>query len=127
MKPIKFRAWDKNGTGWWRDLIFIRASDGQCMKEVGSYEPPIECDYVLMQYTGLHDKNGVEVYEGDILRVSQENPVVYDAVWHNDAAKFCLHETYQGRESWLSPFARVRDYEVIGNIYENPQLLHAGS
>jgi uncharacterized phage protein (TIGR01671 family) len=72
-------------------------------------------DWVLMQYTGLKDKNGVEIYEGDIL-------------------EWCYMEAGRGVVEYVdfyssfAPFNRLRreldlKFEVIGNIYENPEVL----
>ena len=83
--------------------------------------------YVRMDSTGKTDKQGKEIYESDNLRVSKENPVIYDVVWLDDLAKFSLHEKYKGQDSYLSPFARATRYEVIGNIYEHSYLLDTKS
>jgi len=67
-----------------------------------------------IQFTGLHDRNGVEIYEGDI---SED---VGTVVWNNDNAQFAIDyqnielQDMQGCSEW---------FEVIGNIYENPELL----
>lgn len=77
-----------------------------------------------MQYTGLKDKNGKEVYEGDILRFNNHGYRNGQVVWNADECCYELQypaEPYQGQtESYLH---RVNTYEVIGNIYENLNLL----
>ncbi len=85
--------------------------------------------YVLMQYTGLHDKNGTEIYEGDIVRIHpmpEEPQVVHgtaEVYWDNGNAEFGLRpirtnnapeETWAG---WSEEF-----WEVLGNHFENPEL-----
>ena len=70
------------------------------------------------QYTGLHDKNGVEMYEGDIYHQGDKN-ILYVVVWHDTSfiGKQLKSSSYAGLTYWLD---RI---EVIGNIYDNPDLL----
>lgn len=75
------------------------------------------------QYTGLKDKNGNEIYEGDILSNGYEKSIV---VWVKEQAGFMLKLTNKEyeKEKWTNPMIDLRkDDEVIGNIYENPELL----
>ena len=107
------------------------------MKEDRSINGAIERmfkDIVLMQYTGLKDKNGVEVYEGDVVRGRQTfttapttpSEVVAVVEYSERNTKFCLNDG-SGRHdqftSCLSLGGSIYQYEVIGNIYENPELL----
>jgi len=91
-----------------------------CYDPENDYDFQIEPKY-LMQYTGLKDKNGVEIYEGDILTTDGKNHGTFvvwateSACWaftrkHSDTITPLFHEDY-----WSS--------EVIGNIHENPDLL----
>lgn len=76
---------------------------------------------ILMQSTGLHDKNGKEIFEGDIVKMANDvysEPTYYEIVRHRGGA-YRLESNQHGCELWL----RHTNCEVIGNIYENPELL----
>lgn len=86
-------------------------------------------DNPLMQYTGLKDKNGVEIYEGDILKEHPRYPGDSDKYWEvtyaKDKAYFgmdSLDELHRGDICGIWQFYS-NCLEVIGNIYENPELL----
>ena len=73
------------------------------------------------QYTGLEDKNGKDIYESDILKSETDKPMVVS--WNEKFASFCLD-----RKGWAFQFSLVeavdsKNCEVIGNIYENPELI----
>ena len=77
----------------------------------------------LMQTTGLKDKNGKEIFEGDIVKMSKDvysEPTYYEVVRHYGGA-YRLESKQHGCELWL----RHTDCEVVGNIYENKELLDA--
>lgn len=119
MREIKFRVW--NGKKMiqatkWADILV--KGDGRifCWVDIAENSGLIELDkneYELMQYTGLKDKNGVEIYEGDVL--SDKTVVSSDLDWNCS----CCNGVY----GWQFEFNSVQDIEVIGNIYENPELL----
>ena len=78
-------------------------------------------DVILMQSTGLKDKNGKEIFEGDIVKMSKDvysEPTYYEVVRHRGGA-YRLESKQHGCELWL----RHTDCEAVGNIYENPEFL----
>jgi|SRR5690625_384655 len=80
--------------------------------------------YKLMQYTGLKDMNGTEIYEGDI--VKYPHIVGFDDIWKVEFSdgSFVIRETIV--KISLRELAHKNNLEVIGNIYENPELLEEG-
>lgn len=110
MRIIKFRAWDEGQ----KYMAYQGAPDIETLQSFMFHFG----DKELMQYTGLNDKNGKEIYEGDIFR---------DDAWTVIRA---VIEFEQGTFGWWSDggeeFIELREcknIEVVGNIYENPELL----
>ena len=113
-RPIKFRAWDKEEQEMHGFELRDALSTG-----IDFYDD----DAPLMQFTGLLDKNGKEIYEGDVVK-----QVMYDTdkSWYEaevifNRGRFCLN-TGTIPEDLIPELC-----EIIGNIYENPNLLQAGS
>ena len=118
MREIKFRAWD-GSKGKMTNDFFLESSGlyldsdpyGVDMSnKIRIFQPPMENHYTIMQYTGLRDKNGKEIYEGDILCFAGLTNKPFVVKWDEKEIRFT---------SWL-PRNTV---EIIGNIYENPYLL----
>ena len=81
-------------------------------------------DLSLMQSTGLTDKNGKEIFEGDVVKMAKNvysEPTYYEVARHRGGA-YRLESKRYGCELWL----RHADCEIAGNIYENPELLEVG-
>lgn len=131
MREIKFRAFVDNkmykvvGLDLWSDSV----SEHTFTIWDDDLDDSIELDtteFGLMQYTGLKDKNGKEIYEGDIVKYNYNNQVYQDvyAKVEYSIAGFRLNADYISRH--LSRHIRIANtdyYEVVGNIYENPELL----
>ncbi|NQD41438.1 YopX family protein [Glutamicibacter halophytocola] len=83
----------------------------------------------LVRWTGLKDKNDVEIYEGDIVRASKNWPgtgeQMFVSTFRNNTATFAFREAHVNNDGdkYFYDMLQVRDVEVIGNIYENSDLL----
>ena len=113
MREIKFRFWDK-------DLKKM------CNRNPLTYDFWVD-NIVPLQYTGLKDKNGVEIYEGDILKITPDRYSNYISLgyveYDHDSARYRVTtgKGYDTRNAF--DINCDADFEVIGNIYENPELL----
>ena len=121
----KFRAWDSSKKEMFTDTFAITESGQVVVVEQESVASPPDYVFVehlvIMQSTGLHDKNGKEIFEGDIVKMAKDvysDPTYYEIVRHRGRA-YRLESNQHGCELWL----RHTNCEVIGNIYENPELL----
>ncbi|MEK6881661.1 MAG: YopX family protein [Nanoarchaeota archaeon] len=108
---IKFRAWDKTNKAW----IYSSHQSGLTwffdMLETGGF------DYKLQQFTGLLDSKGKEIYEGDILKIYIEKDLQNNSYIVKNMLDFyfdCHREDH---------YLRISQKEIIGNIFENPELL----
>lgn len=121
MKEIKFRAWYKPAQKMYQvQSMNFHSQTGKLYNvfvEGSPYTPRIS-DIELLQFTGLLDKSGKEIYEGDVVRVNAGEPsleFISQVIF--EQASFRIAAVYdQG-------FPHKEDIEVIGNIYENPELV----
>lgn len=115
MRPLRFRAWDKKKRKMEYDICRLHFNDG-AIYGILTWEESLIMDFELMQFIGLHDHNGKEIWEGDIVRYT--NNEGYDVngsvIWLNEEACFYLNSF---------PLWQQTEKEVIGNIFENADLL----
>lgn len=131
MREIKFRAWLKKenrmiepvtgldlsppyATVQWFDNVHdaLENKVSDCWLE--------DCE--LMQYTGLKDKNGKEIYEGDIVSWRGESDT-FVIEWVDLDASFAAADKSTGKTHYDYIMTSLGDAEILGNIYENPELL----
>lgn len=138
-RTFKFRAWDERNA---QMLYKISVADGgghvwvpedeiQIMTSTTHYEDAetgywLLSSFKLMQFTGLHDKNGKEIYEGDIVLLKDGIPRG-DGQYDDDifVVKYDKNQTaFIGKNKFTDEYlGHLEPDEIIGNIFENPELL----
>jgi len=133
MREIKFRAWDKVGKIMLNDIgvhpFITQLNDGYKLLDAGSMiVSPKMTEYEIMRFTGLLDRQGKEIWEFDIVtfesNMGEETAMVF---WANNLGSFALNYI-EGKSQWhddgdLISTIGAEILEVIGNIYENGDLL----
>lgn len=115
MRELKFRAWDR------LDKEFTHNID--CLLDMSVAERVFALDdeggeLIIEQCTGLKDKNGKDIYEGDIVQIDDHILGDFEVVWHNLGWKIKRSVGFETLSVHKS-----EDIVVIGNIHENPELL----
>ena len=132
MRGIKFRAYDKecnrmvfqhdmNAALENKEYLFSLNEEGvELLHYDEDYSAYVKCEAELMQYTGLKDKNGKEIYEGDIVKFRNK---YISKVEYSNAQGFIIRFKQAGLYHCINIFSTDSEIEVIGNIYENEDLL----
>lgn len=137
MRETRFRAIHKLTKHWFEDIHIIY-QDGKCFEDYRALEDwrPMNLDQVaVMQYTGLKDKNGTEIYEGEVLKWDGGRTGI--SKLHSDyiievlKSKHLDIELEEHTNSYMFNYdtsgytfpSFLEEAEIIGNIYENPELL----
>lgn len=126
MREIKFRIWDID-----KRKFIVNETDRlgygdtkKCMSERVDFENnsvEINADesYILSEYTGLKDMKGKEIYEGDIIKFLNS---IFEVIWCNEKTSFML-KNKEYKEFLNFIYENNNGMEIVGNIYENPELL----
>lgn len=134
MREIKFRAWDTRKlimSYGRKPYMYLTTTERLigigCDLHHSMYHDTsrsFEREIVLMQFTGLHDKSGKEIWEGDIVRWETEQSTIeiLEVAWNKVHARFELRSPKSKYVGWHFHIGLADILEVIGNIYENPAL-----
>lgn len=122
MRKIKFRAWDIINKKWhiWHQFTHTYDGEPYTIMQMGNGDT----DLIYCQFTGLLDKNGKEIYEGDILLNHFRNQKL-TVLWNpkiGDKGGGWDYEKIEN-DTNLTWQIEPENIEIIGNIYENPELL----
>ena len=122
MRALEFRA-------WWKDTKRFLDCDEWYMTCSGAkylhyaVMPYKDDNFIIEQYTGIKDKNGEMVYEGDIVLDCYDGDDAFIVEWDKDTASFVLTDTEHILNVSFDIFCPDKDLEIIGNIHENKELL----
>lgn len=139
MKEIKFRVWDRDDKKMYEVLSYSPKTFGLDkphvgVRDIGSNDSEIKyisTNFNLIQYTGVKDKNGREIYEGDIVKSTFSSidgiSIVYSDMKHSPfnrtpSTPFSVN-LYPSGECCIWRYVESYDVKIIGNIYENPELV----
>lgn len=129
-RKIKFRLWVENTMYYpdnnWRLILEFNKISGWNL--VPNYKPndgkyiagdSAQNPFIMMQYTGRNDKNGKEIYEGDLINSFQNDYQPTEVLWCDNSGQYMTLNYHSTLPLWDSIDSKI---EVLGNIYENPEL-----
>lgn len=117
MREIKFRAWDPEADAY---RYGVSVSDGMAESSWGKEKP----EWILEQFTGLHDRNGKEIYEGDILHVVRYGGKVQTrGEVFEEKGSYRVRNGYAVADTDILGQYKPNIIEIMGNIHESSELL----
>ena len=126
MKP-KFRAWTEEGKAMYYDVYPFKDDTLLLSYDEIAFDEVPASDFILMQSTGMFDKNGNKIFEGDVVKYEVgQNAYMEEVAYDKNFAGFGVKDAKANvvfTFGELSEDIALISLEVIGNIYENPELL----
>ena len=116
MRIIKFRAWDDIE----KKMVYFNLKDYMTIHSLVAYNGEFYVKFHFMQFTGILDKNGKEIYERDIIRAG--NSDICTVGWNSRYASFGLTKRGWLYDHYFGEALNSGDCEIIGNRFENPDL-----
>jgi len=134
MHKIEFRAWDKKEKAMcWVSIIDFEHRECVLVYPTKEYKEKTKSfdEIELMQYRNLKDKNNKEIYEGDIVKykeITECGEKITEKICVVECTKYGFTPFIFERDIWKDCWytIKISDIEIIGNIYENPELLKEG-
>lgn len=129
MSRTKFRAWDNQFKHWVGSAEYVIDPYTGNFLAVAGYEIlKHECDVTVEQSTGIKDKNGVEIYENDVVKPVEEDVDFEDEYYqivYNESGDYPAFDLkgWNGTVNGISELSLTYGIEVVGNIHENIELL----
>lgn len=123
-REILFRGFNEKNNKWIYGYYFVNCglhfvvTDGIQTNPLVNWTDFVVNPDTIGQYTGLTDKNGVKIFEGDIISIGDPN-IKYIIMWRNDG--FCAKQI--GASSYIGLTYWASDIEVLGNVIDNPELI----
>ena len=119
MREIKFRVWCVDEEEFDYEIVA-----GNILSAIHGSDDPLSAEeeksFILQQFTGLKDKNGKEIYEGDYIKNS--DGLIMSVKWNQ--ARCCFAASVSTEDGWLNLLKDlIKDFEVVGNVFETPELL----
>lgn len=118
MRELKFKAWLKFEKKF-KKVKMIDFIEEKIWTGANWYDFD---DIELIEYTGLKDRNAVKIFEGDIVNTDEAWKPIFMVEWDKEMGKWRMANDFSYKSLWF-----VHNYEVIGNIYENPELLEVNA
>ncbi|RIN99052.1 YopX family protein [Mammaliicoccus sciuri] len=131
MNRLRFRVWDKEVQEFAHWPVYFNLTNSEIVTElwygyeIQVEEPLQDSNYIVQQSTGLFDKNGKEIFEGDIVTAMSEGIKGTGVVKRRIDGYWFMYPAWQNGQSWKLVVSEQgdTDVEIIGNKFEHPHLL----